>query len=170
MFNQHRQQVRYRLSFEFLVVDWNSDASQASVAHSIRSTCLLFLPLRVIIVPATLHASLYNPAAVSMLLLTAKNVGARRARGSFLLFTNADDIFPPKLLLRLTASTLLPGRVYRAMRWEVHAAVEQHVPVDYSAFFSEWGHSDPSPAFASMLEMGQAARLGFRSSSVQYEV
>jgi hypothetical protein len=52
----------------------------------------------------------------------------------------------------------------------VHAAVEQHVPVDYSAFFSEWGHSNPSPAFASLLEMGQAARLDFRSSSVQYEV
>ena len=105
-----------------------------------------------------------------MLLLTAKNVGARRARGSFLVFTNADDIFPPKLLLRLTPSTLRAGRVYRAMRWEVHAAVEEHVPVDYSAFFSDWVNSDPSRAFATLLEMRQAALLGLRSSSVQYEV
>jgi hypothetical protein len=134
--------VRFNLSFELLIVDWNSNQTLPSVADSLRASCVLFLPLRIIIVPPSIHASFPNPASATIMLLAAKNAAARRARGTFIVFTNADDVyvrdcrllpvnfcnilnmFPPKLLLQLTAATLRQGRVYRAMRWEIHAATQ----------------------------------------------
>ena len=147
------------LSFEIIIVDWNSNPQLLPVANDLRAQCLLFLPLRVIVVPPSLHALHPNPNAIPLILTAAKNAGARRARGKFIVFTNADDIFPPKLLLHLTAATLQPGRVYRTMRWEVHARPPLYpigsssssgpppASVDYSTFLSDWSASafDPYP-------------------------
>jgi hypothetical protein len=158
------------LPFEIIIVDWNSNPQLLPVATDLRAQCLLFLPLRVIVVPPSLHALHPNPNAIPLILTAAKNAGARRARGNFIVFTNADDIFPPKLLLHLTAATLQPGRVYRTMRWEVHARPPLHsisgssggssssssssggssptpASVDYSTFLSDWSASafDPYP-------------------------
>jgi hypothetical protein len=162
--------ARFALKFEIVIVDWNSIASQPSVADAMRSTCLLFLPVRVIIVPPHLHASQPNSSSLEMLLNTAKNVGARRVRGQFIVFTNADDIFPPKLLLQLSPATLQRGRVYRAMRWEVHAATEADASVDYSAFFSDWGNSNARGVFATQTEQSMVGLVKFRSDGLIFEV
>ena len=163
--------VRFSLPFEIVVVDWNSNTEQPDVASSLRSTCLLFLPVRVIIVPPALHAAQANPTSIDLVLTTAKNVGARRARGKFIVFTNADIIFPPKLLLQLRAATLRPGRVYRAMRWEVHAVAEVDAPVDYSAFLSDWAGNDiTSIVRASVTALSKVSIYKVWSAGTVFEV
>ena len=159
--------VRFSLPFEIVVVDWNSNTEQPDVASSLRSTCLLFLPVRVIIVPPALHAAQANPTSIDLVLTTAKNVGARRARGKFIVFTNADIIFPPKLLLQLRAATLRPGRVYRAMRWEVHAVAEVDAPVDYSGFLSDWAGSSIASIFTAL---SQVSMYKVESAGTVFEV
>jgi hypothetical protein len=79
-------------------------------------------------------------------------------------FTNADDIFPPKLLLQLRAATLRPGRVYRAMRWEVHAVEDLDAPVDYSTFLSDWAQS------MVVSPISEAAMYNFMSAGTVFEV
>lgn len=162
--------VRFALNFEIVIVDWNSVASQPGVAAAMRSTCVLFLPVRVIVVPPYLHDAQPNPMSLQVILLTAKNVGARRARGSFIVFTNADDIFPPKLLLQLSPATLQRGRVYRAMRWEVHAIAEPDAPVDYSAFFSAWANIDAPNLFSTQTEQSMIGIVKFLSHGMLFEV
>jgi hypothetical protein len=162
--------VRFGLKFEIIIVDWNSIASQPSVVNLIRRTCLLYLPVRVLVIPPHLHAAQFNPTSLSVIMTTAKNTGARRARGSFIVFTNADDVFPPKLLLKLAPSTLQKGRVYRAMRWEVHAVGEPHASVDYSSFFSDWTNSDAVKLFSTQTEQHMIGIVKFQSGGTVFEV
>ena len=55
-------------------------------------------PIRVLRVSAEVHNDdVYNPSHKDIMEYIGQNVGARRARGKFLLFTNPDNIFPVRL-------------------------------------------------------------------------
>ena len=60
------------------------------------------LPVRIIEVPARFHARIENSDVIPLHEYIAKNVGVRRAHGSFVLATNPDLLYS-KPLLRLLA-------------------------------------------------------------------
>jgi hypothetical protein len=119
------------ISAEIIVVDWASNAASPSFGALIAQQCLLFWPVRVVVVPPQLmeelrlsyyerYPSVHDDIAqLHVLSELAKNVGARRAHGDFLVFINGDTIIHPALLWRLRPNTLRKGYVYRAARWEL---------------------------------------------------
>ena len=63
--------------------------------------------VRVIEVPEAVHEGEYNPYGYDHFEFHAKNTGARRARGRFLVFTNPDDVWPEALVELLVLITLI---------------------------------------------------------------
>lgn len=104
------QVKRSRLAAELIVVEYNPLRNELPIR-----LMYPFVPeeagcrLRVITIPPELH-----DGNVPFLEFVAKNVGARRARGEFLLFTNADDIIPYTVLSWISRGQLENGTVYRA--------------------------------------------------------
>eukprot|EP00960_Hanusia_phi_P015412 454559-Hanusia_phi.AAC.1 len=87
----------YRLPMELIVVEWNpkliySDGKE----HTVKLDKLLRKPenssiaIRVITVDENFHLRAGGRGSANFLQFAAKNVGARRARGKFILITNGD--------------------------------------------------------------------------------
>ncbi len=123
--------VDRNISAEIIVVDWASSPEQPSFGAQIAKKCVLFWPLRIVVVPVKLndeiHGFFYESfpnlrddiAKIHLFGELAKNVGARRSLGEFLVFINGDTVISPALLMRLQPNTLKKGFVYRAARWEL---------------------------------------------------
>lgn len=98
---------------EIILVEWNPCTADSNASHCDRShrdgrgflsvaeavkrlviPSLSKTPVRVLTVSQEIHDNdTYNPTNKNFLEFIAKNVGARRARGEHLLFTNPDNIF-----------------------------------------------------------------------------
>jgi nucleoside-diphosphate-sugar epimerase len=77
--------------------------------------------LRIVTVPPKFHVHAKNGPFWEYI---AKNVGARQARGKFLLFCNVDVIFPRSMMSWIAKGNLLETRAYRSGR--VTIPVGQH--------------------------------------------
>jgi len=119
------------ISAEIIAVDWASNPAGQSFGNQIAQSCVLFWPVRVIVVPWAIHVELQTKHSetypnlrkeiidIRVFIQNAKNVGARRSRGDFLVFINGDTIISPALLMRFEPNTMKKGYVYRAARWEI---------------------------------------------------
>jgi hypothetical protein len=123
--------VTLNISAEIVVVDWGSYVDFPPFGNQIAHSCVLFCPVRVVVVPKELYFEMQNDYSEAhpnlrdaiydtrVNIQAAKNVGARRSRGEFLVFINGDTIISPALLTRLGPTTLKRGYIYRAARWEL---------------------------------------------------
>lgn len=151
------QAVRYGLSGELVVVEWNPPPGpRLAEALELRHKSDRFL-VRFIEVPAEIHRALPNSEAIPIFQMIAKNVGIRRARGRFLLATNPDLLFSDALIRFLASDDLDPRAMYRIDRTDVAAEVPDDVGVDAQLAWcrdhvlrvhTRWGSFPPRPLAA----------------------
>jgi hypothetical protein len=109
---------------EIVMVEWNPLSDRARLRDLLPTASNL--QLRVITVPAEIHAGFQTTAPV--LEFPAKNVGVRRALGRYVLVTNPDIVFGPALISRLKQRDLEHGTFYRTDRFDFIGEGLQHCP------------------------------------------
>ena len=108
------QVQRYADLIELIVVEWNPLADRDALVEILPTT--RWLTVRVITVPADVHATLNSPMPVLEFL--GKNTGIRRARGQFVLATNPDVLFTQDMIDWLATRQLRSDYVYRTDRYD----------------------------------------------------
>jgi len=104
------------LPVEIILVEWNPPVGRPAIAEVIERApgTAASVPIRVIRVPSAVHMRLPHHKAHPIFEHIAENVAFRRARGSFLLKTNIDNILSPDTVLFLARRQLREDAVYRA--------------------------------------------------------
>lgn len=109
-----------QLPTELVLVNYNPIPDNESLETLIQwpqnRSCLM---IRMIMVPPEIHQQFIAPATrktVPLFEFLAKNIGIRRAQGSFLLVTNADILFSEELFRFIAERTLNKACLYRANR------------------------------------------------------
>lgn len=120
---------KHHLEAELVIVEWNppQDRPRLKDAISWPRSSEWPLAIRIIEVPAALHNQLPNADKMPMFEYIAKNVGIRRARGEYILATNADIIFSSSLIEFLSKRKLSKDCFYRIDRYDVNI---QNAPDD----------------------------------------
>ena len=106
------------INCELIIVDWNSP-------KKLRNT--LIIPklnknqsIKIIEVPNKIHKKFNNNKKLNMFQMIAKNVGARRAAGKYLILTNIDIVFSNNLLEFLKNEQLDENCIYRVDRYDIN--------------------------------------------------
>jgi hypothetical protein len=114
---------RMNIPAELIVVEWNPPADRPRLRDALKWPLDSPCEIRIIEVPAQLHRTLKHPEAFPLYQMIGKNVGIRRARGQFVLSTNADILLSNDLAETIAARALKPGVMYRVDRHDVDADV-----------------------------------------------
>lgn len=129
----HRNQVfitslvwlaeRYRLDAELIVVEWDPPKDRAPLKDAIRWPDRERMKIRILVVPHKVHEKVENSDLIPFFQMQAKNVGIRRAKGDWVLCTNADLLYSPELVEWLAAADrkelLDPDGYYRVARHDM---------------------------------------------------
>lgn len=116
---------------ELIIVEWNPLKENKPLSKVIYKP--KNLEIRIITVPNEIHQTLNSTSPV--LEFNGKNVGARRAKGEFVLITNPDIIFTQSLINNISAKSLKPNVLYRTDRYDYAGlGIEQLEPKDYEQF------------------------------------
>lgn len=133
---------KFGLPTELILVEWNSPLDRPPLSQALHFNANI-LPTKIYTVTKKIHDRYYNPGGFSFLEYMAKNVGIRRAKGQFVLSTNADIIFSYEMASRLASRTLSQnGKFYRANRydWDKNGQVFQ---INYAhGTFPPWEQSE----------------------------
>ena len=117
-----KQAEKYKLDGELIIVEWNPPANRKPLSEELSWPATpRHFPVRVITVPHELHKRFNSSDKLPFFQMIAKNVGARRARGGFVLFTNIDILFANKMIRYLARVPLEPQKTYRANRHDTKA-------------------------------------------------
>ena len=114
---------RHRISAELIVVEWNPPADRPRLAQGLEWDPPENCPVRIIEVPASVHAGYRHAEALPLYQMIGKNVGIRRRAGRFVLATNIDVLFSDELAQFLAARQLDAGRLYRIDRHDAMSDV-----------------------------------------------
>lgn len=96
-------------SLEIIIVEYNPPHARDSILSSLRFPAIN-LPITIITVPESIHQFILSKPFIMgnegkpMLEFWSKNIGARRARGEWLIFMNSDDIISNSLLQFIQSS------------------------------------------------------------------
>lgn len=121
---------KYGLSAELVIVEWNPPADRLPLLEALDwSTDLQPDVVRIIEVPPGIHNSLANSSEMPFFEFVAKNAGIRRARGEFILVTNADIILSDELMCFLASEQLSPNEFYRVDRHDVACAIPPGISI-----------------------------------------
>ena len=106
------------INCELIIVDWNSE-------KNLRNKIIIpklnpNQSIRIIEVPNRIHKKFKNYKKLNMFQMIAKNVGARRALGKYLILTNIDIIFSNSLLEFLKNKKLNENFIYRVDRYDIN--------------------------------------------------
>jgi hypothetical protein len=111
---------RHGLDAELVLVEWNPPADRPGLRDALRwPEPGDHFEARIVEVPEAIHSRLENSDQLPLFQMIAKNVGIRRARGSFVLATNIDLIFSDELMQFLAERSLDPELVYAVDRYDV---------------------------------------------------
>ena len=128
---------RHQVPGEVIVVDWapvewtyNGQTYTVKLKDVLRANPQTRCPVRVITVDSSVHWRVAVGTGNSFLEYAAKNVGARRARGKFVLFTNGDVLLSNSLAEMLGKEMLDEGSFYRIPRSEIPGLMDPLAPLD----------------------------------------
>jgi len=100
-----------RFPIEYIIVEWNPLPNRMLVSKLAKT--YQYLTVRIITVPRSVHVTTENYQKFPVQEYMAKNVGIRRARGEYVLSSNADVIFSRALVEYWSQQKLQRGRFYR---------------------------------------------------------
>jgi hypothetical protein len=124
------QTRQYRFPLELVFVEWNPPADQPRLHEVLpKPAADDYLTLRYITVPASIHRRFRRASDIPLFQMIAKNVGIRRARGSFILCANIDLLFSDELFRALTQKSLRDDTYYRANRCDVPETINPAWPL-----------------------------------------
>ena len=117
----HDRLTEAGISHEFILVEWRpiQNAPYLSTLLTAAFPDLDAAQLRCFIVDPAYHDALSLNPRLQFQEFIAKNVGIRRARGSFLLTTNTDIFLSRGVIARLASRSLERGILYRATRYDL---------------------------------------------------
>ncbi|MGE5295068.1 MAG: glycosyltransferase, partial [Solirubrobacterales bacterium] len=125
------QAEKHRLPTELVLVEWNPPADRPRLKDALRFPSEHpFCSMRIVEVPASVHARYQHARTLPVYQMIAKNVGIRRARGRFVLATNVDIVFSDALFSRLAEQNLESGCFYRSVRYDVDNRLTAEMPLD----------------------------------------
>lgn len=112
--------ARVGLAAELVIVEWNPPPGRSPLRDALTWPADPGpLAIRVVTVPAGVHARIANADRLAFFQMIAKNVGIRRARGEFVVASNIDLLFSEELIWFLAHGPLDPGAVYRVVRLDL---------------------------------------------------
>jgi len=119
------------LRVELIIVEWNPPNDRPLLQEQMDwPKNLEFFESRLIRVPAEIHNRFERSDRFPLLEFQAKNAGMRRARGKFVLCTNADVLFSRPLVAFLAKEKLKSGCFYRTSRWDTTDVPPKNISVD----------------------------------------
>ena len=128
---------KFKLDAELLFVEWNPEKSKIGLKD------IVPLPqdgdelsIRFIEVPNELHRQLNNSDKIDLFQMIGKNVGIRRAKGSFIICTNVDLLFSDALFKTLV-NPLDPNSIYRANRCDIPQEIDESKSIEELLTFAE---------------------------------
>jgi hypothetical protein len=108
-----------KFHLEYVFVNYNPIKDKKDLSEVIDWHSNDFFSVRIITAPESVHQTLSNPAIRKpnpLYEFIAKNIGIRRAKGEFILTTNADIICDPSIISFITDKKLNNKSYYRADR------------------------------------------------------
>ena len=108
------QVKKHNLNCELIIVDWNSKIALRKIIKP--SILIKNKIIKIIEVSNKIHKKYKNSKKINFFQMIAKNVGARRAEGKFLIFSNVDIIFSENFFKYLKNNTIKNKTIYRADR------------------------------------------------------
>jgi hypothetical protein len=136
----HRMQVfveallgqcdRHGLDAELVLVEWNPPPGRPRLSEALIWPETERCAVRIVEVPPELHRRFDNADALPLHQMIAKNVGIRRARGTFVVATNVDVVFSDDLMAFMAGGGLEAEYFYRTERFDVDAGVPVSAPLE----------------------------------------
>lgn len=141
----HRELAARAIRHEFVLVEWAPIPGAPLLADLVDERCSASLAaaLRTFVVDPAYHDAMTLNPRLAYDEFPAKNVGARRSRGEYLVITNTDIFLGRQILERLERRALEPAVVYRAPRWDL-TPLEEIEGVD-------WAYLDDTANFVQPL-------------------
>ena len=113
---------KYRISSEVIIVEWNPPKDKPRLKGILKWPESI-IPIHIITVPEEFHNRVHNPAKWTFFEYAAKNVGIRRAKGKFILATNADILLSEEMVRRISYHQFRDhGEFCRADRYDLDAS------------------------------------------------
>jgi hypothetical protein len=121
---------KYQAHFELIVIDYNPPADKPSLEKALGLKSNSNLTLRFIAIPHEFHLQVSNGGKNPFPEYIAKNIGIRRAHGTYVASVNPDIIFSDALIEFLAKHPLDPKHFYRANRHDLGIrAIDDSIPV-----------------------------------------
>jgi hypothetical protein len=121
---------RFRLPAELVLVEWNPPSDRPRLEEVLEWPAgERYCTVRIVEVPHELHSTLEHSERLPLFQMIGKNVGIRRARGTFVVATNIDILFSDQLMRFIADRRLRRGFVYRVDRMDVPAEIDPSWPL-----------------------------------------
>lgn len=108
--------AQFRFDFEYILCEWNPLPVRPFLSQSFVAD---FPSARAVVIEPAIHEAYTLNPQMPFHEMPAKNAGIRRARGDWILVTNADILLDDDLVERMAGNSLKPGVFYRAHRVDV---------------------------------------------------
>jgi len=111
---------RHKLPAELVIVEWNPPVDRPRLKEACAwPASHEYCPVRIIKVSHASHEQFTASQKVVMFEYLGKNVGVRRARGEYVLATNADLLYASELIEFFASQSLDHGSFYRIDRYNI---------------------------------------------------
>jgi hypothetical protein len=161
---------KFHFPSELVLVNYNPVPENESLETLIQWPAdRSFLVIRMICVSPEIHQQFIDPdtrKTVPLFEFLAKNIGIRRALGTFLLVTNADILFSEQLFHFIARKTLKKACLYRANRIDFRVEGEEPLAVHTADFEKQVG----AGAFEFFLQGGTFNVSWPRSLSIRLKL
>jgi len=122
---------KYKLEMELIIVEWNPPKENLKLREALKWPKMSEnSKVRLIEVPNEIHQRLPNSDRMPIFEWIGKNVGIKRAKGEYILATNADILFNEELIKFLSEAVLLPKYFYRVDRYDIKSPIPLNKPIE----------------------------------------